>query len=152
MSGRVGETIVGFLVLLVAGIFTIFVSTTIGDEGKNNGIDLKANFGSVGSITTGTDVRLAGVKIGAVTDIHLDTDTYDAVVTLHVQSSVPVPDDSVAKIISDGLLGAAYLSVEPGASEDMLEAGDAFEYTQGAVDLLGLLGQFAGGGTEEPAE
>jgi len=148
MKDQLTETIVGLLVLVVAAGFAIFVSSTVGKSSKGAAINLMADFASVGSITSGTDVRLAGVKIGTVTDISLNTNTYDANVTLSVRSDIPVPDDSVAKIVSDGLLGSAYISIEPGASEDMMAAGTKFEYTQGAVDLLGLLGQFAGSGSE----
>ncbi len=152
MSTRLGETVIGFIVLLVAASFALFVSRSIGTSTKGNSVDFIASFASVGSITTGTDIRLAGVKIGTVTDISLDHETYDADVTLHVQSSIPIPEDSVAKIVSDGLLGAAYVSIEPGAEDEMLSAGAHFEYTQGAVDLLGLLGQFAGGKDKESAQ
>ncbi len=147
MKDQITETLVGLLVLAVAAGFSWFVFSTIGKSGNGDSLDVVASFSSIGSITNGTDVRLAGVKIGTVTDISLDTQTYDANVVLSIRSGVPVPEDSVAKIVSDGLLGAAYISIEPGASEDMLAAGSSFEYTQGAVDLLGLLGQFAGNGS-----
>ena len=147
MKDQITETLVGLLVLAVAAGFSWFVFSTIDKSGNGDSLDVVASFSSIGSITNGTDVRLAGVKIGTVTDISLDTQTYDANVILSIRSGVPVPEDSVAKIVSDGLLGAAYISIEPGASEDMLTAGSSFEYTQGAVDLLGLLGQFAGSGS-----
>ncbi len=147
MKDQITETLVGLLVLAVAAGFSWFVFSTIGKSSNKDALDVVASFSSIGSITNGTDVRLAGVKVGTVTDISLDTQTYDANVILSIRSGIPVPEDSVAKIVSDGLLGAAYISIEPGASEDMLTAGSSFEYTQGAVDLLGLLGQFAGNGS-----
>jgi phospholipid/cholesterol/gamma-HCH transport system substrate-binding protein len=152
MSNRVTETLVGLFVLLLAGGFAVYAGQTIGNTGKGGSINYIASFASVGGVATGTDVRLAGVKIGTVTKITLDTDSYDAKVNLQVQADIPVPEDSLAKIVSDGLLGGAYISIEPGAEEEMLQAGDSFEYTQGAVDLLGLLGQFAGGKDDSSSE
>jgi phospholipid/cholesterol/gamma-HCH transport system substrate-binding protein len=149
MKDQLTETIVGLFVLVVAIGFSVYVSSTIGSGRQGSAIDLIANFSSAGGIATGTDIRLAGVKIGTVTDISLDTNTYEARVTLNVRADVPVPEDSVAKIVSDGLLGSAYIAIEPGAEEEMMQAGQSFEYTQGSVDLLGLLGQFAGGDSNE---
>lgn len=151
MKDQLTETIVGLFVLLVAVGFSVYVSSTIGSGRQGSTVDLIANFSSAGGVATGTDIRLAGVKIGTVTDISLDTNTYEARVTLSVRSDVPVPEDSVAKIVSDGLLGSAYIAVEPGAEEEMMQAGSSFEYTQGSVDLLGLLGQFAGGSSNDNA-
>ncbi|MBL4618004.1 MAG: outer membrane lipid asymmetry maintenance protein MlaD [Robiginitomaculum sp.] len=149
MKDQLTETIVGLFVLLVAIGFSVYVSSTIGSGRQGSAVDLIANFSSAGGVATGTDIRLAGVKIGTVTDISLDTNTYEARVTLNVRADVPVPEDSVAKIVSDGLLGSAYIAIEPGADEEMMAAGASFEYTQGSVDLLGLLGQFAGGSSNE---
>lgn len=149
MKDQLTETIVGFGVLMVAAAFAVFVSGTIGRQSQSGAIDLNARFASVGGVISGTDIRMAGVKIGTVTGIVLDPKTYDASLTLNIRSDIPVPEDSVAKIVSDGLLGSAYVSIEPGAEEEMLQPGDSFEYTQGAVDLLGLLGQFAGGSSDD---
>lgn len=149
MKDQLTETIVGLFVILVAAGFAFYVSSTIGQGRQTGAIDLTANFASVGGIISGTDIRLAGVKIGTVTDIILDTTTFDAKVTLNIRSDIPIPEDSVAKIVSDGLLGSSYISIEPGAEEEVLQPGDSFEYTQGAVDLLGLLGQFASGSSAE---
>ncbi|MBL4597278.1 MAG: outer membrane lipid asymmetry maintenance protein MlaD [Robiginitomaculum sp.] len=152
MKTQFTETVVGLFVLVVAAAFAFFVSTTIGDKRSSGAVDLIAHFSSIGGVANGTDIRLAGVKIGTITDITLDTATYDAKLTLSVRADVPIPEDSVAKIVSDGLLGSAYISIEPGAEDAMLQQGESFEYTQGAVDLLGLLGQFAGNSSSESAE
>lgn len=146
MKERLTETLVGLGVLIVAGAFAFYATSTMGEGKSRNSMNLKAEFNSVGSaINTGADIRLAGVKVGTVTDINLDTKNYEAIVTLNVRADLPVPDDSVAKITTDGLLGAAYIAIEPGADEVNLQEGDSFQYTQGAVDLMGLLSQFASG-------
>ncbi len=144
MRGQVTETIVGLAVLILAGLFVNYAMKTVNSGGSGADYHLKAHFGSIGSIDSGSDIRLAGVKVGVVNNISLDTKTYDALVDMSIHANIPVPVDSTAKITTDGLLGSAYISIEPGAEEDNLAAGDSFDYTQGAVDLLTLLGQVAG--------
>lgn len=146
MKERLTETLVGLVVLIVAGAFAFYAASTMGQGKTRDSMNLIAEFNSVGSaINTGADIRLAGVKVGTVTEIKLDTKDYEAVVTLNVRADLPIPDDSVAKITTDGLLGAAYIAIEPGADDENLKDGDSFQYTQGAVDLMGLLSQFASG-------
>ncbi len=76
--------------------------------------------------------------MGSVAGHALDPATYEAKVALQIDKGVKVPDDSIAKVVSDGLLGGAYISIEPGASDAMLAEGAAITQTQGSVDLLGL--------------
>ena len=94
---------------------------------------------------------MSGIKIGTVVRQSLDPDTYQAVVTLDIASDVKLPDDSSAKITSEGLLGGSYISVTPGGSEDMLAGGGEIMFTQGSVDLMSLIGQavFSATGSEE---
>ncbi len=152
MKEQLVETLVGLIVLIAAGMFVFYAIETVG-EGKNAGdYTLTAKFGSIGGIDSGADIRMAGVKVGVVRDISLDTNTYDARVDMSIRSGIPVPEDSSATITTDGLLGSAYISIEPGAEETLLVEGEEFTYTQGAVDLLGLLGQFANGSAKEPTD
>jgi phospholipid/cholesterol/gamma-HCH transport system substrate-binding protein len=132
------ETIVGAIVLAVAGVFLFYAYGVSGDEGARRGYNLEAVFGRVDGVTVGSEVRIAGVKVGTVAGNTLDTRTYEAKLRLSLESGVPVPDDSTAKIVSDGLLGGAHVAIEPGASETMLADGGRIEFTQGSVDLLGL--------------
>ena len=144
MRDQLVETLVGLVVLVAAALFVAYAVNTVGQSKGANDYQLLASFGSIGGVDTGADVRMAGVKIGVVDSIALDTKTFDAKVALSIHQGIPVPEDSTAKVTTDGLLGSAYISIEPGAEEDLLKAGDEFDYTQGAVDLLTLLGQFAG--------
>jgi phospholipid/cholesterol/gamma-HCH transport system substrate-binding protein len=86
---------------------------------------------------------MAGVKIGAVTGVAVDHQTYKARVVFTVDPSLPVPTDSIARISSDGLLGGAHVALEPGGAEETLMAGGELTNTQGAIDLLGVLSAFA---------
>ena len=117
------------------------------------GYALSARFSRADGVSSGTDVRLSGVKVGSVSSVTLDPQTYFAKVGMNVSSSVKIPDDSTARIATDGLLGGAYISLEPGGSPDMLAANGEIANTQGSVDLLTLLasavGGAAGGGKQE---
>ena len=132
------ETIIGVIVVAAAAAFLAYA---YGASGKGVGRDqyvLSAVFGRVDGVTIGAEVRIAGVKVGSVSANSLDPRTYEANVEFAIDRNVAIPEDSIAKVMSDGLLGGAHIAIEPGASEDMLKAGDKITITQGSVDLLGL--------------
>ena len=141
MQRDVIEPIVGALVLVIAGAFAWFAYTTTGLGGRQ-GYEVEAAFDRVGSLSTGSDVRVSGVKVGTVTELWLDPQTFLADVRFSVASAVQIPDDSVAQITSEGLLGSQFLNIVPGASDTMLKPGGRLKYTQAPVDLMQLLGKF----------
>lgn len=110
---------------------------------------LTASFRSVEGIRTGSDVRLAGVKVGTITRLTLNPQTYYADAVIEVDSTLSLPDDSAILISSEGLLGGNYVELVPGGSEDMLAPGDEIEDTQGSVSLLTLLMKWVGGSGED---
>lgn len=132
------ETIVGVVVIAVAALFLAYAYRVSGDNLEQGAYHLYAKFGRVDGVTVGADVRIAGVKIGTVSAPALDTDTYEARLNMLIAKNVRVPEDSAAKIVSDGLLGGSHVSIEPGASDVMLNDGETITITQGSVDLLGL--------------
>lgn len=134
------ETLIGAAVVIIAAGFLVFAysSTSAGSLG---GYSLEARFSSADGIATGTDVRLHGIKIGSVSSIDLDPKTYLAIVHIGVRSDVPIPDDSAIKVTSTGLLGNAYLSIQPGGSPKNLQPGAQIANTQGSVDIMGLIGR-----------
>ena len=132
------ETIIGVLVVAVAAIFLYYAYNASGRGAERGSYQLDAVFGRVDGVTVGSEVRIAGVKVGAVTGNALDGSTYEAKLRLSIASGVAVPEDSIAKIVSDGVLGGAHVAIEPGASDYMLENGEVIAITQGSVDLLGL--------------
>jgi phospholipid/cholesterol/gamma-HCH transport system substrate-binding protein len=142
---RWGETILGAIVAVVAIGFFAFAAAQAGQTSNGAGYDLTARFQRVDGINVGSDVRISGVKVGVVRSIGLDTETYLARVTLAVNNGVTVPDDSTARIASDGLLGGAYVAIEPG-SMDPIPAGGEIINTQGAVDLITLFSSMAQSG------
>jgi phospholipid/cholesterol/gamma-HCH transport system substrate-binding protein len=99
-------------------------------------------FNDASGLAAGTDVRMAGVKIGTVVEQRLNPDTYFAEVTLGISETVRLPSDSSARIVPDGLLGGNYVSLEPGGAEDYIAPGGKITYAQGSVNVVDLLGRF----------
>ena len=140
MSGNLVETLIGAVVLVVAGFFLYF-SYEKADAGVVSGYALVAKFDKIDGVKVGSDVMLAGIKVGTVLEQSLDTEEYLAVLKISLSSDVKLPVDSAIKVASDGLLGGKYLSIDPGGAEDYLEAGDEIRFTQGAIDLTDLIGK-----------
>jgi phospholipid/cholesterol/gamma-HCH transport system substrate-binding protein len=140
MSGNLVETLIGAVVLAVAGVFLAFAYTHT-NAGAVSGYSLTDKFDRVDGLTVGSDVKMSGIKIGTVTSQSLDPMTYQAVVHMDIASQYKIPEDSTARVATESLLGGNYLELQPGGSPDMLAAGGEIEYTQGSVDLMGLLGQ-----------
>ncbi len=140
MGGNLVETLIGAVVLVVAAVFLIFAYDKAG-VAKVDGYELVAKFDKIDGIQVGSDVLMSGIKIGTVVEQELDREEFLAVLRLTVDESLRLPSDSTIKITSSGLLGDKYLSIEPGASDEILEPGDGFEFVQGSVDLLDLLGK-----------
>ncbi len=141
------ETIMGAIVVAVAAAFLYFAYTST-SSGSLEGYEIVAKMPRVDGLATGTDVRLSGIKIGAVSALTLDPKTY--LVTLHmsIRSDIQIPDNSSLVVTSTGLLGSSYLSISPGGSDKMLPPGGAITNVQGSVDLMGLVGRFIGGGNK----
>lgn len=140
MGGNLVETLIGAVVLVVAGAFLSFAYTSSGARAIN-GYELIAKFDRVDGLAPGNDVRLSGIKVGTILEQTLETDTYFAVVRMEIDPSIRLPEDSSAKITSEGLLGGNYLALEPGGSDEVLEPGDEITITQGSIDLLSLISQ-----------
>lgn len=138
------EALIGLVVALIAIGFLAYALVRAGDAGAGaRGMAVSALFDRIDGIGVGADVRMAGVKIGAVTGVAVDPQTYRARVSFTIDPSLPVPADSIARISSDGLLGGAHVALEPGGAEENLAPGGELTNTQGAVDLLGVLSAFA---------
>lgn len=140
------ETLLGGVVLAVAIAFFYYAYQN-SQTGSSNGYDLLAQFDRIDGLDNGADVRIGGIKVGSVTRQILDPATYRAQVSFTMQDDVELPLDSSAAIMSDGLLGGKYLSIEPGGDIEMLESGDEITLTQSSVRLEDLIGQliYSGG-------
>jgi len=148
MSESKTEVFVGAAVLAAAIGFVAYAGQITGFSKQTSGYELSASFRSAEGVTVGTDVRLAGVKIGTVTDIALNPQTFRADTQFSVIEGVQIPDDSAVVVASEGLLGGNFVEIVPGGSPFNFNPGDEIEDTQGAVSLVSLLMKFVSGSSE----
>lgn len=142
------EVVTGGLVLAFAVGFLVYVTQTTGWGASVRGYELSGSFPSVEGIDVGTDVRMAGVKVGSVSDMVLNQETFRADLVVQVEDGILVPEDSLLAVASEGLLGGNFIEIVPGGSFDYLGPGDTFADTQGSVSLITLLLRYIGGGDE----
>jgi phospholipid/cholesterol/gamma-HCH transport system substrate-binding protein len=137
---NVVEALVGLLVVVVAVWFvgTAYARTS----SAGSGYLLTARFPNATGIAVGTDVRASGIKIGKVETQRLDPKTFQAVVQMRIADAIRFPTDSSAAITSEGILGGSYIALSPGGDPTMLKDGDEITDTQGAQDLMSLMGSF----------
>ncbi len=136
------EALVGLAVLLVAVGFVVFAYDRTSGGAHRDGYVLKARFPNVAGVSPGTDVRVAGIKVGSVATQAIDPATYQAVVELTVDRKIRMPIDSSAAITSEGLLGGNFIALTPGGDPTMLKPGEEITETSGATDLMALIGSY----------
>jgi phospholipid/cholesterol/gamma-HCH transport system substrate-binding protein len=151
MAYERAEILAGAAILAVALGFSFLAVRGTGVVGEAESYPLTASFRSVEGVSVGTDVRLAGVKVGTVTDLALNPETFFADATITMRKDVAIPVDSTVLISSEGLLGGNFVEVQPGGALEVLEPGGEIEDTQGSVSLISLLMKFAGGSADEGA-
>ncbi|PTE21450.1 outer membrane lipid asymmetry maintenance protein MlaD [Cereibacter changlensis] len=149
MAESTTEVVAGGAVLAAAVAFLVYVGQSTGFSGGAGSYEVTASFRSVEGIGIGTDVRLAGVKVGSVTGLSLNPTTYFADATVSVQQDVALPVDSAILISSEGLLGGNFVELIPGGALENIEPGGEIEDTQGAVSLISLLMKFVGGSASD---
>jgi phospholipid/cholesterol/gamma-HCH transport system substrate-binding protein len=140
MTGNVIETVMGGVVLVVAALFLFFAYST-SQVRAVQGYEVTAQFERVGTLRDGGDVRIAGVKIGSIVSEILDPKTFLADVRMSIDPAYKLPEDTVAEIVSNGLLGDQYMSLVPGGSEQTIPPGGRIKFTQAPVSLENLIGQ-----------
>ena len=136
-----GEVLTGAVVLLVAAGFLVYAVAHTGRSAVS-GYELHATFDHIDGMGVGSDVRLAGVKVGSVVNTRIDPKTYLAGVTLTVRNGIELPKDTSAEVTSEGLLGGKFLNLTPGGDPSMLQPGQTITITQSSVSLEQLLGKF----------
>lgn len=140
MRRNIVETLIGAVVLVVAiGFFTYAYSTA--DVGTVSGYQVQADFSSVGTLGPGADVRISGIKVGSVVRQRLNPETFMAEVTMSIQNDVKLTTDTTAAVGMEGLLGGAYVDLQPGGEEALIAPGGEILFTQAAPDIIALVTQ-----------
>jgi phospholipid/cholesterol/gamma-HCH transport system substrate-binding protein len=141
------ETLVGAGVLVIAGVFIVmsYMSTNVGAARGN---EYTARFRTVAGLATGSDVKMAGIKVGRVVDMRIEPATFDARITLALDPRIKLPRDSTARISAEGLLGASFVALDPGGDERNLTPGGEITETQAPIDVIQLLNKIINGAVE----
>ena len=148
------ETVMGAVVLLVAGVF-VFFAYDMAQVKAVEGYEVTALFYKIGGLNEGSDVRISGIKVGTVIDHELDSESYDARVRMTITREIKLPVDTVASIASEGLLGGKYVRLEPGTDKSYIKDGGTITKTKDFRSLEDQVGEIiflATGGDEEGAK
>jgi phospholipid/cholesterol/gamma-HCH transport system substrate-binding protein len=138
-------------IFIIAGLLCLaYISIYLGKINLfgtgNDTYKVKAVFSSVTGLKEDTDVQIAGVNVGKVTNITLDN--YEAVVTMKIRNDIKLQDDCIASINTMGLLGDAYIEISPGGSDVIVQPGGMIRETEPPIDLKKLIGNIAFGKVE----
>ena len=125
--------------VVVMGAFLLVISSRGGVGSITDGYQLHAIYQNVDGVTVGTNVTLAGINVGKVTQLNYVAEGHRASITMQIRKGIELPVDSIALIISAGMLGGKYIKLEPGGETEVFESGDYFEYVQGAIIFEELL-------------
>ncbi len=140
MKNNTVETLMGAVVLVVAALFFMYAYHNSGSE-KIDSFEYHATFDRVDGLVKGSDVRMSGVKVGTITALDIEKETYLAKISFTIDKGIKLPKDSSAEVVSDGLLGGKYLALVPGGDENYLAEGSTIIHTQSSVNLESLIGQ-----------
>ncbi|HEU0283032.1 MAG TPA: outer membrane lipid asymmetry maintenance protein MlaD [Gallionella sp.] len=143
-------------VFVVAGIAAlVMLAMKVGNLGTYNvseAYQVHAYFSNIGGLKPKASIKSAGVLVGRVTEITLDTTRYEAKVVMSLDKRYQFPKDTFANILTSGLLGEQYIGLMPGGDDQMLKNGDQLKKTQSAVVLEDLIGKFLYSKADEPAK
>ena len=145
------ETVLGAVVLLVAGMFVYFAYNTAQVKAID-GYNIKASFFKIGGLTTGSDVRINGIKVGTVTNARLDLETFDAVIEMSIKSDIKLPTDTIAAIGSEGIVGGKYVRITPGSAKETISDNGSISETKDFRSLEDQVGEIiflATGGSDK---
>ena len=136
------EFIIGLLILIITLISFFYFSLKIDYFDNSKKINLNSNFFDIGGLTVGADVKTKGVKIGEVTEISLDGDSYMAIVKSSLKYDLKIPLDSEFKIAINGFIGSPYIEVTMGINEQYYQNNDLTENNVDAVSLEEIINSF----------
>jgi phospholipid/cholesterol/gamma-HCH transport system substrate-binding protein len=141
---------------VVAGVAAlVMLAMKVGNLGTYNVSEtytVNAYFSNIGGLKPKASIRSAGVLVGRVTSISLDTERYEAHVVMSLDKRYQFPKDTFANILTSGLLGEQYIGLMPGGDTEMLKNGDQVKQTQSAMVLEDLISKFMYSKAAEPAK
>ena len=140
MRRNIIETVMGAVVALTAIVFVVFALQS-GNATPADGYQINATFADAAGLADGTEVRLAGVKIGSVTGQSLDMDRLLVTVTFTLDPAIRLPEDTVARVVADGLLGGTAVTLDPGRSETLIPPGGELKDARASVNIVDMIGQ-----------
>ena len=136
------EFIIGLIILIFTLISFFYFSLKIDYFDNSKKMNLNSNFFDIGDLTVGADVKTKGVKIGEVTEISLDGDSYMAIVKSSLNYDLKIPLDSEFKIANNGFIGSPYIEVTMGINEQYYQNNDLTENNIDAVSLEEIINSF----------
>jgi phospholipid/cholesterol/gamma-HCH transport system substrate-binding protein len=137
------QLVTGLFVVISLAAFT-YQAVNIGGVRLTSqpGYTLQARFTNISGLQAGAIVEAAGVRIGTVSAISFDPDSYEAVVSLRINQEVPVQEDAIAAIRTQGIIGEKFVKIIPGGFEELLEDGGEIFDTESAVSLEELVSKY----------
>ena len=143
MSNRINsEFIVGILILVITTLLLIYYSSKISLFNKQETLDINSSFFDIGNMNIGNDVKINGVKVGEVSKISLDQETYMAIITSSIYESTKIPSDSIFKVSNNGFIGSPYIEIQLGTSDQFLINNDNTKNNIDAVSLEEIINNF----------
>jgi phospholipid/cholesterol/gamma-HCH transport system substrate-binding protein len=141
MRTNIIEAAMGAIVLIIASYFLVFAYTS-SKGGSYSGYPLVAKFDRIDGLLVGNDARISGVKVGNITSIDIDPQTFLARVVFTIRKDLNLPIDTVAEIVSESLMGGKYIALVPGGDKKILAPGEKITYTQSSVSFETLIGKY----------
>lgn len=150
MNQKRTEFAVG-LFILVGILAILYLAIQIGSSRilGSDSMVVEARFSNIGGLNEGSNIMIAGVKVGVVGNIRLDTESLVAMVELKLKNDLVIYDDAIASIKTNGLIGDKYVALDPGGGGLELEEGEPIVDTESALDIESLISRFAFGSLEE---
>ena len=150
MNQKRTEFAVG-LFILVGILAILYLAIQIGSSRilGSDSMVVEARFSNIGGLNEGSNIMIAGVKVGVVGNIRLDTESLVAMVELKLNNDLIIYDDAIASIKTNGLIGDKYVALDPGGGGLELEEGEPIVDTESALDIESLISRFAFGSLEE---
>lgn len=144
------QLVTGFFVMLGIAAFT-YQAVTIGGASftQQDGYTLTARFDNISGLRVGGIIEAAGVRVGTVSGIEFDPDNYQAIVSLRINEGVPVQEDAIAAVRTQGIIGEKYIKLTAGGFPELLGDGDMITETESTVSLEELVSKYIFSGSSE---